>query len=86
MAFSLLAIPVKHLSMFKDCFLAAMAPEGKFSKDDRVSRGGFGLVAIDSFTLEVKRMWYGSVPGAQSGYTAECTALLHALLRTSVTV
>ena len=56
---------------------------GEYSKDDRVRRGGFGLVAIDSLTLEVKRMWYGSVPGAQSGYTAECAALLHALLRTS---
>ena len=28
-------------------------------------------------------MWYGSVPGEQNSYTAECASLLHALTRTN---
>ena len=37
---------------------------GEHTKDSRLRRGGFGLVALDSLTLVVARMWYGSVPGA----------------------
>ena len=56
---------------------------GEHTRDSRLRRGGFGLVAVNGLTHEVAKMWYGSVPGAQSGYTAECAALLHALLRTN---
>ena len=56
---------------------------GVHTRDHRLRRGGFGLVAVNSLSHAIVRMWYGSVPGPQSGYTAECTALLHALLRTN---
>ena len=62
--------------------LAGDGSGGEHTRDARIRRGGFGLVAVNGLTQEVVRMWYGNVPGAQSGYTAECTALLHALLRT----
>ncbi len=53
---------------------------GEHTRDHRLRRGGFGLVAVNALSHAVVKMWYGSVPGPQSGYTAECTALLHALL------
>ena len=56
---------------------------GEHTRDHRLRRGGFGLVAVNGLSHDVVHMWYGSVPGPQSGYTAECTALLHALLRTN---
>ena len=66
-----------------DLILGGDGSGGEHTRDSRIRRCGFGLVAVNSESHAVVKMWYGSVPGAQSGYTAECTALLHALLRTN---
>ena len=81
------------------CLMGGDGSGGERTKDPRLRRCGFGLVVLepqqelpgDCMQKElsgdrsrlIRKIYFGSVPGAQNSYRAEANALLHAQIWTT---